>query len=201
LLFEVGISFLIRMPSNLVVYRGIVAQCGDIESSRYVVEFGKRGLFVKEVEVEVCGGRRAFGYLVLDPERRGREISKAVLDMGEVSVEGGKVVDFSNCGKMVLLSSVRLSTVDVVPLYYTRQVAERMFGIAKDDLGILPLRTHSEPNFKGFMMLVFIALVVTCGVKSCLGKKTVMIQTSLRPNSSTFMSKPKTIVCISHDLE
>ena len=29
----------------------------------------------------------------------------------------------------------------------------------------------------------------------------VMTQTSLRPNSSTFMSKPKTIVCIFHDFE
>ena len=133
LLFDAGISFLIRMPSNLVLYRSVVAQCGDIESSRYVVKFGKRGLFVKEVEVEVCGGRGAFGYLVLDPERRGREISRAVLDMGEEKVGGGGGgVDFVNCGKMVLLSSVRLSTVEVVPLYYMRQVVERMFGVAKD---------------------------------------------------------------------
>ena len=178
LLFEAEISFLIRMPSNLVLYRSVVAQCGDIESSRYVIKFGKRGLFVKEVEVEVCGGRGAFGYLVLDPERRGREISRAVLDMDEKKVGdgGGGVVDFSNCGKMVLLSSVRLSTVDVVPLYYTRQVAERMFGVAKDDLGILPLRTHSEPNFKGFMMLIFVSLIVYCGIKDRLGNKVPMEQ-------------------------
>jgi hypothetical protein len=46
-----------------------------------------------------------------------------------------------------------------------------MFGIAKDDLNILPLRTHSEPNFKGFMMLVFISLIVSCALKERLGKK------------------------------
>ena len=78
--------------------------------------------------------------------------------------------DFSNCGKMVLLSSEKLDTNKVVPLYYTRQIAERMFAIAKDDLNILPLRTHSEPNFKGFMLLVFISLIFACELKSRFGK-------------------------------
>ena len=86
---------------------------------------------------------------------------------------------------MVLLSSERLKTTDVVPLYYTRQIAERMFGIAKDDLDLLPLRTHSEPNFKGFMLLVFISLIIACELKSRLGKdisieKAVTILKSLK---------------------
>ena len=63
-----------------------------------------------------------------------------------------------------------MDRIDAVPLYYTRQIAERMFGIAKDDLNILPLRTHSEPNFKGFMLLVFISLIISCGLKDRLGK-------------------------------
>ena len=177
LLFDAGISFLVRMPSNRVVYKNIVDQNLDIENARFVVVFGERGLFVKEVEVVVCGDKRVFGYLVLDPLRRGQEVSKAVLDVvggkevKSLNVEVGGVVDFSGCGKMVLLSSRRLSTVEVVPLYYTRQVVERLFGVVKEDLGILPLRTHSEPSFKGFMMLVFISLIVYCGIKDCLGNK------------------------------
>ena len=182
LLFDAGISFLIRMPSNRVVYKQIVSQNLDIESARFVVKFGERGLFVKEVEIVVCGDKRMFGYLVLDPLRRGQEVSKTVLDMaGEKEEQSSNVgedcvVDFSGCGKMILLSSERLSTVEVVPLYYTRQVVERLFGVAKEDLGILPLRTHSEPNFKGFMMLVFISLIVYCGIKDCLGNKIPMEQ-------------------------
>jgi len=170
LLFDAEISFLIRLPSNRVVYKEVVVQNMDVESSRFVVAFGKRGLFVKEVEVGVCG-KKVFGYLVLDPQRRGQEISRAVLDMGENASSVEALVDFSGCGKMVLLSSVQLRCDEVVPLYYTGQVVERLFGIAKDDLGILPLRMYSEPNFKGFMMLVFISLIVLCGVKARLGKK------------------------------
>jgi transposase len=174
MLFAAGISFLIRMPSNRVVYKEIITENNDIESPIYAVKYKKRGLFIKENEIEIYG-YKAFAYLVLDPERRGREISKAVSQMEEDGSDVDKL-DFSNCGKMVLLSSEKLVTSDVVPLYYTRQLAERMFGIAKDDLNILPLRTHSEPNFKGFMLLIFISLIISCGLKARIGKKTSIEQ-------------------------
>jgi transposase len=168
LLFGAEISFLIRMPSNRIVYKNIITENTDIESPKYAVKYDKRGLFVKENEIVICE-KKAFAYLVLDPERRGREISKAVLKLDDKDSDFEKF-GFSNCGKMVLLSSEKLKTDDVLPLYYTRQIAERMFGIAKDDLGILPIRVHSEPNFKGFMMLIFISLILSCSVKSRLGK-------------------------------
>ena len=169
MLFASEISFLIRMPANRVIYNEIIINNTDVENPRYAVKYGKRGLFVKENEINIYD-YKAYAYLVLDPERRGREISKVVSDMKDDGSDTG-VVSFSNCGKMVLLSSDKLDTTDVVPLYYTRQIAEKMFGIAKDDLNILPLRTHSEPNFKGFMLLVFISLIISCALKARLGKK------------------------------
>lgn len=173
LLFKADVSFLIRVPLNRVICKDFIARSVDVECPLYAVKYDKRGLFVKREEVEFCG-RRVFVYLVLDPQRRGREISKMVAEVDESSSGGGGVLDFSGCGKMVLLSSVCLEVGEVVPLYYTRQVAERMFGIAKEDLGILPLRTHGEPNFKGFMLLIFVSLIVYCGVKSRLGNKVTM---------------------------
>ncbi|MDR0555727.1 MAG: hypothetical protein LBG20_01785 [Holosporaceae bacterium] len=134
--------------------------------------------------------KTAYAYLVLDPERRGREISKIVSEMkGNTSNKSdGKDVDLSNCGKFVLLSSKKIDPNNVIPLYYIRQIAERMFGIAKDDLNILPLRTHSEPNFKGFMMLTFISLIVYCSPKNRLGnvisiEKALSIMRSLNAKS------------------
>jgi transposase len=168
MLFAAKITFLIRMPSNRTVYKDIIAENTDIENPKYAVRYDKRGLFVKENEIDIYG-KKGFAYLVLDPERRGREISKIVSSMNEKNTELDKI-DFSNCGKMILLSSEKLDTTDVVPLYYTRQIAGKMFGIAKDDLDILPLRTHSEPNFKGFMLLIFISLTIACELKARLGK-------------------------------
>lgn len=169
MLFAAEISFLIRMPSNRVIYRDIIGGNTDIESPEYAVKYDTRGLFAKENAAEIYG-RKAFACLVLDPQRRGREISKLISKIEDKAMDIDKA-DFSNCGKMVLLSSEKLDTGKVVPLYYTRQIAERMFGIARDDLNILPLRTHSEPNFKGFMLLVFISLIISCGVKARPGRK------------------------------
>lgn len=156
------------MPSNRTVYKNIITENIDIESPKYAVQYDKRGLFVKENEITIYE-QKAFAYLVLDPERRGREISKIVVSIDDKKDKLDEI-DFSNCGKMIILSSEQLNTNDVVPLYYTRQIAEKMFGIAKDDLDILPLRTHSEPNFKGFMLLIFISLIIACEIKARLGK-------------------------------
>jgi hypothetical protein len=169
LLFEADISFLIRMPSNRVAYKNIITQNADIESLKYAVKYDKRGLFVKENKIIVCE-KTAYAYLVLDPERRGREISKTVSEMNE-NVSDKKDMDLSNCGKFVLLSNEKIDPNKIIPLYYTRQIAEKMFAIAKNDLNILPLRTHSEPNFKGFMMLIFLSLILYCYVKTRLGNR------------------------------
>ena len=171
LLFGAQISFLIRMPSNRVIYREIILNHPDIESGEHAVIYNKRALFVKEQEIDIYG-HKAFAYLVLDPERRGREISNLISKKDE-NKESFLQADFSNCGKMVLLSYEQLEKNSVVPLYYTRQIAERMFGIAKDDLSILPLRTHSEPNFRGFMFLVFVSLILSSAIKKRLENTSV----------------------------
>ena len=67
--------------------------------------------------------------------------------------------DVSNCGIFVLISDLDLDKNEVVPRYYTRQSVEKLFGIAKEDLNILPLRVHNEQTFRGFIMLIFITLI------------------------------------------
>jgi hypothetical protein len=155
----------------MTIYKNIIKQSADIENLQYAVKYDKRGLFVKENKV-IIAGKTAYAYLVLDPKRRGREISKIISEFQENTSKNKKEIDFANCGKFVLLSNEKMDPNEVVPLYYKRQIAEKMFGIAKEDLGILPLRTHSERNFKGFMTLTFIALIVHCAIKNRLGKNT-----------------------------
>jgi len=48
----------------------------------------------------------------------------------------------------------------VIPLYYTRQIAKRLFGFSKDDLNILPLRVHKEETLRDYLFLHFASLVV-----------------------------------------
>jgi transposase len=69
---------------------------------------------------------------------------------------------------MILVSNIDMDIKEVVPLYYARQMAEQFFGISKDDINILPIRTHSEARFRGHMMLSFIALIIYLKLRASL---------------------------------
>lgn len=72
---------------------------------------------------------------------------------------------------MILISSSELDIEEIVPLYYTRQVAERLFGFSKDDLNLLPLRVHKEETLRGYLFLQFVSLVVYSMLKKELGRE------------------------------
>jgi len=163
-LYEGDVSFLTRMPSGRAIYKSLIHENrGNIEQEENIVIYGKRGLFVCKRQIELYG-YRAFAYIVCDPVRRGKEISKRILQFESENSE----FDLENCGMMLLASNIDMDINEVVPLYYSRQMAEQLFGICKDDLNIVPIRTHSEGRFRGLMLLSFIALVVYLKLKSSL---------------------------------
>lgn len=54
---------------------------------------------------------------------------------------------------------------DILPSYYARQSIDQVFGFAKSNNNLLPLRVHSEQSIKGYLMLVFLALVVFINIR------------------------------------
>ena len=163
-LYEGNVSFLTRMPSSRVLYKSLIREYGGtIERKGNAVTYGKRGLFIHKQSINLYG-YPAYAYIVCDPVRRGREISKKILGL-----EGQEdAFELQNCGMMILVSSIDMDIKEVIPLYYSRQMAEQLFGISKDDLNILPIRTHSEERFKGLMLLCFVALIIYLKLKKAL---------------------------------
>ena len=171
-LYREEIPFLIRLPALRKLYKRLVVEESDkLEKFRNAVRYGKRVLFIKKREVELLG-RKVYAYIVLDPERRGREIRRTLLKvMDEVSKEDEEMeYILMKKGIMILVSSLDVNREEVVPLYYTRQIAERLFGFSKDDLNILPLRVHKEETLRGYLFLHFASLVVYSLLKRELGK-------------------------------
>ena len=155
-LYEGDVLFLTRMPSNRVIYGSLIREsAGVIERKENAVIYGKRGLFICKRQIDLYG-HHAFAYIVCDPVRRGKEVSKKILGIEPENND----FELQNCGMMILASSIDMNINEVVPLYYSRQMAEQLFGISKDNLNILPIRTHSEARFKGVMLLCFIALIL-----------------------------------------
>jgi transposase len=172
-LYEGKVSFLTRMPSSRVIYKSLIKEhSSNIETKDNAVIYGERGLFIHKTQIDLYG-HPAFAYIVCDPVRRGREISKKIIDSEQKKDD----FELQNCGMMILVTNEDIEKKDIVPLYYSRQMAEQLFGIAKDDLNLLPLRTHGETRFRGLMMLSFISLIIYLKLKETIGNKVTVEQT------------------------
>lgn len=168
-LYREEIPFLIRLPALRKLYKLVVEESREIESYRNAVRYGKRVLFIKKREVELFGNK-AYAYIVLDLERK-EEIRRTLLKViDEVSKEDEEEMEYILMNKiMILVSSLDVDREEVVSLYYTRQIAERLFGFSKDDLNLLPL-IHKEETLRGYLFLHFATLAVYSLLKKELGK-------------------------------
>jgi len=171
-LYEQNIQFLTRLPSMRVIYKQLIAdELQDIESISHAVRYGKRGLFVKQKKIDLFG-KEAWAHIVLDPERKGRETKKFLIDVvDEKEQHDDQEMGYTlkTRGIMILVSSFSISKKEVVPMYYVRQTAETLFGFSKDDLNILPLRVHNEARLRGFLFLQFISLITFVMLKKKIG--------------------------------
>jgi len=172
-LYEQEINFLTRLPSMRIIYKELIlSEAKNIERYENITKYGKRGLFIKQKKINLFG-KDAFAYIVLDPERKGRETKNFILQNiknKENSVEELEY-EMAKRGIMILISSLDIKNEEVVPAYYIRQTAEKLFGFSKDDLNLLPLRIHSEEALRGFLFMQFLTLIAFVHIKNKLGKE------------------------------
>ncbi len=171
-LYEQEINFLTRLPSLRTIYKELVlSEVKNIEKYENALQYGKRALFIKQKRINLFG-KDAFAYIVLDPERKGRETKNFLLQniKNKENTLEELEYDMMKRGIMILVSSFNLKNEDVVPAYYVRQTAEKLFGFSKDDLSLLPLRVHNEESLRGFLFMQFVTLIAFVHIKNKLGK-------------------------------
>lgn len=164
------IDFLTRLPSGRKLFKQLVADTSEnLEKSENLVIYNGRSLFIKCVPTDLFGNK-GFAYVVCDYKRKLNECNKYLIDAKEDGLTNEEI-DAELCfkGKFVLISSKKIDVSEVIPLYYTRQTAERLFGISKSMLDCLPLRTHSEATLRGMLLLDFMALVLFTRLQKSIG--------------------------------
>jgi len=167
-LYESHISFLTRIPADRKLYKYLIKEHKDVEAAVNAIVYGKRALYVKRVPVDLFG-YNGFAYIVCDIKRKGNEISKFLMNAKEDKLSHDEIdIALNSKGKFILVSSDEIPINEVIPLYYTRQSAENLFGISKSFLDFLPLRTHSIETLRGYLMLTFIALITYIEFKKLL---------------------------------
>jgi len=165
------IDFLTRLPSSTKLYKDLIKDAmPDIETFKNAVKYGDRILFVKRKKVTLFG-KDGYAHIVLDPERKGIETKKLLIDAIEDKEADKEQVEFEllKRGAMILVSSFKIEKQEVVPFYYMRQTVEKLIGFAKDDLDLIPLRVHREETLRGYLLLIFITLTIFALMKKEIG--------------------------------
>jgi hypothetical protein len=161
-LYESNIRFVTRLNSNRKLYKDLVNKHIDgLESKANAVFYRERLLYIKRIELKLCG-HDGFAYVAIDHQRRADEIYSHMRHAAEDKDMTEEEVDSKakSKGVFIILSSDSVETEDILPLYYTRQNIEQVFDIYKNNADLLPLRTHSEKTFRGHLMLSFISTIV-----------------------------------------
>ena len=77
-MMERKMDFMMRVPANRAIYHDLVEFAADIENPGKAVKYGNRIMFISSSRTEFAD-HAVFTHLILDPERRGRELECGTL--------------------------------------------------------------------------------------------------------------------------
>jgi len=166
------INFIIRLPAGRLLYKQLInEQMYDLEQTKHAVRYGKRALYIKKINTHIFQ-QNVFVYIIQDPERKGRETTKTLLQFVDEK-DANQDIDsvLKTRGIMMLISSFDVDTKEILSYYYARQAAEQLFNYAKEDLKILPLRVHKEESLRGYLLYIFATLIAHTQIRKSLTAK------------------------------
>lgn len=157
------INFITRLPKSHKAFGSLVKESGEMEESEYAIEYGERFVFIKSKKINLYGNE-VYAHVILDPSKKSQDtkyILKNRLD-SKLTKDDKKEIDekIKTAGFFILLSRENIEEKEILPSYYERQSIEQVFGFAKHNNSILPLRVHSEQSVKGYLLLVFFSLIL-----------------------------------------
>lgn len=159
-LCEQGINFVTRMPKSRKIFKQLVDESCDIQKHANAVIYGDRGVFIKSISVNLYDNS-LFAHVILDPSKRAADIQNILRQSNAESYTSEEIDEkMRYAGYFILVSSKAIKSQEILPTYYTRQNIEQIFGFAKSSNNILPLRVHSEESARGYMMLIFLSVIL-----------------------------------------
>jgi transposase len=172
------VNFISRMPKSRSVFKDLVSNAKNIETSSHAVQYGKRIVFIDSQDINLYGYKMV-AHVILDPEKKAKDVKLLLLD-SLANPDEEKDVDeaMRYCGFFILISKQELNKAEVLPNYYMRQSIEQIFGFAKIN-NLLPLRVHSDQSISGYLLLVFLSIIVFIQMRQKLEDKTTVEQALL----------------------
>jgi hypothetical protein len=173
-MFDNKIRFLTRLPVNRKIYlEALDKYQNDVLSVQCRHMYQNRVIGIKRIYMNVYG-HHGYLYLCVDYNRRNDQI-RALTKKGleKKTPINKRIAQDSKLGFFGLLSSDKIDPENILPLYYMRQSVEQVFDVTKNNVHILPLRTHNEDTFRGHIMLTFMSVILYLRLNKCFNGDTV----------------------------
>lgn len=161
MLYDNGISFMLRLRNNLKLYKKLIAEhLPTLECTENLVAYNDRYLYIKCVKCELVEKYPAYAYVCLDIERKNDEVKKLFRRAKKCEMKTHEVHEaMASQGAFIVVASRKIAKDKVLPQYYQRQQIEQIFDIGKNYAHFLPVNVQTEETFRGHLLLTFIAAV------------------------------------------
>lgn len=163
-LLEAGVSFMSRMKSNFKVYKNVVEKhLENLVSKENAVLYNKRLVYIKCIPCLIGQkeNRPAYAYLCKDMTMHNEGQKHAIERAGDENLSGQDIFDdLQKQGIFVLITTRRVATDKLLPLYYMRDQVEKIFELCKQDGKILPINIETEETLRGHLMMTFLATAI-----------------------------------------
>lgn len=158
---RLGMDFVTRLGSNLVIYKEAVEAVHDkLEEDENATVYGHRLIYVRKVPVQFAGST-LYLYVGADNEEKQMLLKGLLYSKKARELEPRQISRMKGeLGRFVLASSKDMGIGDIIPYYYKRQEIEQLFDVCKNYTKILPLRVHKEETFRGHILMTFLASAV-----------------------------------------
>jgi transposase len=159
LLYDLNIGFMTRSIPNRLIHKEMINTHGQsLEDPKYLVDYQDRRLFIKKVPYTLSG-MNLFAFICLDINEYHSQ-RRDLWNKCDLKSQNDDIKSkLDNCGKFILVSSRDYEISSVLSVYYGRQSVEQLFDYSKNDLDLLPLRTHNEDTFRGHLLICFMATI------------------------------------------
>lgn len=181
-LCEEDIDFVTRLPKTHNIFYEIIDNANFKESRGNAVQYGERIVFIESKKTKIYE-EEIYAHIIFDPSKKAKEMTMILKDNIDDKQTEKQIAELNEkikyAGYLILLSKTDLERKEVLPTYYTRQAIEQIFGFAKSNNNVLPLRVHTEQSINGYLMLVFIALIIFITMRKSLQPHQITVEQAM----------------------
>lgn len=182
-LYKLKIPFMTRMVPRYTIYDLLIKKFHkNIINPDNYVEYGNRQVYIIKEPIKLFNEQiPVFAYICYDDDKRNSEMKDYMYKYKADKISKEKFFeDISKFGIFIMTSTLDLDKSELLPCYYSRDSVEKFFDYLKNDIDLLPLRTHSDKTFSGHLMLCFIASIIYYAIDKQLNLKKLSFSRSLK---------------------